>query len=371
MADQFSDIQLSDLLGGDEQTAQQRAASMAAALRQQQAQAQQQQFLGGLGSVFGAERAGPGNAYAKLGAENYAQAQNQLEQIPKTLEVRLQRALEKQRADQQAKYQEGELGLREQQLEQGKFAPMAPGGQIYNTRTGELGPVGDVSRPAPQPRVAKGAGPPTLASFDKLAAPLRSEIDPSSGRGQGLFGKDQAIVTSADKVLALVDDGKGGRNYNLTVRQFPELVQSVTSALGGGNASAQAQIEHLMPKTWGSSRAEKLEYLLGHPEDAHLAEFAKQYAETMDREKKLALERIRDVQLRRLSAHPGLFSQFPKETTALVRQYRPELTDEDVAAGFGGTYKPKAAGGSDREAKIQELKALRAKMAAGAPGAGP
>lgn len=96
--DQLADIQLSDLLGGDEQTAQQRAQALAAALRQKQAQAQQQEFMGGLGSVFGAERAGVGKSYASLGAQNYAQAGEQLQQLQEVPQKRLRMALERQQA---------------------------------------------------------------------------------------------------------------------------------------------------------------------------------------------------------------------------------------------------------------------------------
>lgn len=359
--DQYSDIQLSDLLGaGDEATAQKRAASLAAVLRQQQAQAQQQEFLGGLGSVFGAPRAGVGKAYADMGAQNYEGAQQALQQIPKVAEVRLQRAIEKQRADQQAKFQGEEMALKRQEVNQHRFGTIAPGGQVYDTRTGQLGEVGDVPKPPP---VGRGGASGPLGAFDKLARPIRDDLDPSSGRGAGLFGKDQGLVTAAEKVLALTDDGKGGRNFNLTVRQVPELVQSVGAMLSGGNATAQAQLEHLMPKSWGSSAAERLEYLSGHPQDAQLGAFVKQYVETAEREKHLAQKRIRDVQLRRLPYHQGIYAQYPAETKALIKQYLPELGDDELDAAIRGAYKapepvaPSEGGlAPDKKKRLEELR---------------
>ena len=371
-----ADISLADLLGGDESTAQQRAQALAAALRQQQAQAQERQLLGGLGSVFGASRAGVGKAVADMGAHDYAQAGEQLEAIPKAMEGRLQRALEKQRADQQAardaqqaKYQGEEMALKRQEVNQHRYSTVAPGGQLYDTRTGELGAVGDVPKPPPGSKAGGGAA--SASAMDKALRAFREDVDPSSGRGQGLFAKDQAIVTNADKVLALLDDGKGGRNYNLTVRQVPELVQAVASTLSGGNATAMAQLEHLMPKSWGSSTAERLEYLSGHPQDAKLGEFVKQYAETMDREKHLAQKRVKDVQLRRGALHQGAFSQYPDAMKAAARQFFPEMSDEDLAAYFQGTYAPKAAGGGDRDAKMRRLKEIEAQLAAHEPAGAP
>src|SRR3954471_22057666 len=100
--DNLTDIQLADLLSGDEQTAQQRAQALAAALRQRQAKAEDQQAMAGLSGFFNTPAATTmGKAYGDIGAKQYESAQGQLEQIPKAGEQRLQRALEAQRNAQQ------------------------------------------------------------------------------------------------------------------------------------------------------------------------------------------------------------------------------------------------------------------------------
>lgn len=358
----MDDADLYSLLGApDEPTAQQRAQAIAAALRGQQASASRDAFLGSMGRLTGsAGLEGVGQDSAKAANRQYASAEETLQQIPKVAEVRLQRAIEKQKADQLAKYQDSELSLKRRQLEQTKFAPLAPGGQVYDTRTGELGAISDVPK-----AVAGGSSPQKAAALDKALRSFREDVDPSSGRGAGLFGKDQALVTSADKVLALIDDGKGGRNFNLTVRQVPELVQSVASMLSSGNQAAQAQLEHLMPKSWGGNMAERMEYITGHPQDAKLGEFVKQYTETAEREKKLAKQRIRDVQVRRLPLHQGAYSVSPAEFKAAAKQYLPDLSDDELDAAFKGDFKAPAPAEvavlpADQHARLMELRAKRA-----------
>ena len=72
-----------------------KARAMVAALRGQQGQAQQQQLLGSLGAAFhNPAAASVGNAYAKGGTEQYADAGKQIEDLQALPQTRLKQALE-------------------------------------------------------------------------------------------------------------------------------------------------------------------------------------------------------------------------------------------------------------------------------------
>lgn len=367
-----TDIDIASLLSGDEPSAQAKAQAMVRALRGQQAAAQQRQFLAGLAGNFNNRGADAmGKMFGEMGANEYEQAGKQLAAIPDATKFRLTKALEALRLAQQVAHETGQLEetkrsniaderLKREQLERSKWGVVAPGGQLYNTTTGELGGMGP---PKPEGGGTKGG-----KELDTMLRGLREDIDHSSGRGAGLFGKDQGLVTAADKVLALIHGPDGKTNYNLTVRQMPELVQSVAAMLSAGNVPAQAQLEHLMPNTAGMNLAQKLEYLTGHPQEANAPEFVKQYAETAEREKNLAKQRIRDVQLRRLPLHAGGFASHPSEYTAAARQYLSDLSDEDLASAFAGKYEAKVPAGAgnlspEKQRRLEELRRKAAERA--------
>lgn len=221
-----------------------------------------------------------------------------------------------------------------------------------------------------------GMGRKDAEDLDKFLEHLGNDLDPSRGRN-GLFGQDQGLVTAADKVLALTHNPDGSRNYKLTVRQVPEMVQAVASMLSNGGHAAMAQLHHLMPQTASMSLAEKVEYLAGHPENAGVEEFVKQYAETAERERDLARDRIRGVQLDRMAKHQGGYSRFPEQGRAAARQYLKDLDDDSIGQAFVGKYDRNAkkahgeapgTGGSGSawtDAKAKRKAELLAKKAAG------
>lgn len=325
------------LLYGDEPTAQESARAMAAALRGQRDAAGGSQAMGMLASM------GQNPVLSQLAPAAF-RASEQDSQASGQLGQQFLGALGQRRKATGKQLRRGPGG------ELISYDPVTgetevlegPASKIFNTKGGETvsfdPSTGEAKtlRKAALPAAGGGVGGSTkgAAALDKGLGLLRSDLDPSLGRS-GLFGKDQALTTAADKVLALVN-GPNGPNYNLTLRQMPELVQSVASMLSNGGQAAQGQLEHLMPHTRGMDWAAKLEYLTNHPEEANSPEFVKQYAETAQRERKLAQQRIRGVQLSRLPAHAGLYGMSPTEAKALARQYLPDLSEEDLDAAFKG-----------------------------------
>lgn len=110
---------LSDLLyATDDMTAHERASALAAALRGQQHQAQRMQFQGNLGAAFdNPVLAGVGKAYATTGAEQYADAQKQLEALPGVGEKRLELSRLKNKDDAEAEYHRSLIPIAKQKAD--------------------------------------------------------------------------------------------------------------------------------------------------------------------------------------------------------------------------------------------------------------
>lgn len=134
-------------------------------------------------SPYAAQNIGRG---AMEGISNYQQQQKEADTVNQSADRLLQEAkqhkdaiaLEQQKADEQKTYQQGELGIRQKQLDQGKFIPVADvlgGKSIYNTATGTF-----VS--PPESGIVSGApGAASMSIQNAYKAPAGPDGKPLSG----------------------------------------------------------------------------------------------------------------------------------------------------------------------------------------------
>lgn len=290
MAD--DDIDLSSLVYGDEPTAQEKAAAYVKVLQGRQAQARNQSDLGMVASLVGGNHMlnQAGGALMGQGNQQYDDAAKQQQELSQTLGQRLKNSLEKQRmaAEQQrlqtdTDYRNKEIGLRQEQVNQGKFVQGAQG--VINTRTGELAPY--TAQPG-----AGSAVPPKIAEaeFGKLADALST----TKGRGN-LNAERQKRLDAAERLEALVL--KGGQIQNLTPQQVREAATSLGSLIGGGNSAALGQVEELTPNTLAGKFAGLKQKILNEPQGADAQAFLQNMLETAGRETGVTRHQIQSGQL--------------------------------------------------------------------------
>lgn len=135
-------------------------------------------------SPYAAQNIGRG---AMEGISNYQQQQKEADTVNQSADRLLQEAkqhkdaiaLEQQKADEQKTYQQGELGIRQKQLDQGKFIPVADvlgGKSIYNTATGTF-----VSPPESGASSATPGGGPAVSIQNAYKAPEGPDGKPLVG----------------------------------------------------------------------------------------------------------------------------------------------------------------------------------------------
>lgn len=347
----------------DEPTVQARAAALATALRGQQQQAQQRQFLGSLGQLTGSEGlAGVGNDFSKSAAQQYADAQKALEQLPQIGETRLKRAIDKQRADQQAAFQTRELDLRQKQqqeeaafhraqLQRQKFGVVQPGGTTYNTETGEMGNTSPVPK-AP----AGGAGGLKESDWTHLAG----MINPSSGRS-GELGKNAQRVNTALRLEQLAK-GANGDVANLTPQQMEELAVGLQGLIAGGGHST-AEVAAMKPESYVGHFQDFLQKLTNTPHGANQQAFTKNILDTIEREKGAAGQAIRTGQISILKGFPNYRQANKERFDAMVRGYGidPESLSESATATSGAPIKMKFPDGSVHDVPPEKVELAKRK----------
>lgn len=291
------------LLTGDEPTAQQKAAALTAALRRQQ-------DAGNLALLTGDSVLGK---YGQAQLQQATEGQHQLADMGK---VRLQRTLEAQRmaqekAMQEAKlseesqYHQGELGVRRQALELGKWSHLTNPltGQVFkqDTRTGDVTPVTDaLVDDKGQPLGRRGGANQQEKEWKDLAEAV------STYRGRGNLNREnQASLQRAEALERLVL-GPNGDILNLTPQQLREASTSLAGLISRGGSQAISQIEELTPHTMAGQFANLKQKLLNEPAGAEGQAFLRNMLDTAAREKKLIVEQIRRGQLQGIPNHAHL-----------------------------------------------------------------
>jgi hypothetical protein len=157
---------------------------------------------------------------------------------------------------------------------------------------------------------------------DKALKELGADFNPSSGRS-GEFGKNQARVNSAKRLMALAED-EAGNARDLTPQQMPELSQSLAGLIGG-SAGAQAQIEHLTPHSISGDTAKIAQWITNEPHGAGQQAFVKQMIETAKRERDTAQQSIDQVRGQLGAKHQRILRSNPVEAGNLLKGFGWEI----------------------------------------------
>lgn len=156
----------------------------------------------------------------------------------------------------------------------------------------------------------------------------------------GQAGQVQQKINAAEAAEALLEQAKN-QPGGLDSRQYEELAQAANRLVAAGGSSARAGVENLIPHTfWG--RAQTLqEYLSNSPKDAGFQKFTERLAETIAREKKLAITQKHQFQVESLAAHDRIRKSNPELYNRVLDAHgiTPDMIDEK------GRYKPPASAG--------------------------
>jgi len=210
-------------------------------------------------------------------------------------------------------------------------APAQPRGPLLPSATGALAPP----RPAPSTAGPGRSSPLAGKMLDKALKELGSDFDPSGGRA-GEFGKNQARVNAAKRVLALATD-ENGNAKDLNPQQAPELAQSIASLISNGGQGTQAQIEHMTPKTLRGNLQGTLQWLLGEPRGADQVAFVKNMIETAKREQDIAQQSIEGVRKGRAAKHQRVLLGNPEESRRVLQGFGWDLGPDGMPVLKGAT----------------------------------
>jgi hypothetical protein len=152
--------------------------------------------------------------------------------------------------------------------------------------------------------------------LDKALKEMGADFDPSGGRA-GEFGKNQARVNAATRLLALAQN-PDGTPANLNPQQMPEMVQSLASLISNGGQGTQAQIEHMLPKTVSGDWAKVMQWLTNEPHGAGQTAFVQNMIETAKREKEIAQQGLETVRSQRGAKHQRVLRGNPEESRKLL-----------------------------------------------------
>lgn len=133
----------------------------------------------------------------------------------------------------------------------------------------------------------------------------------------GQAGQIQNKINSAEAAEALIQQGANQKN-GLDSRQIEELAQSTSKLLGSGT-NASARVEALIPHTLTGRIQSIQEFLTNEPQGAKQQEFIKRLAETVQREKELAIEQQRKYQIEGLPQFSALKARNPQLYNSILQ----------------------------------------------------
>lgn len=166
----------------------------------------------------------------------------------------------------------------------------------------------------------------------------------------GNAGRVQQLINSGEAAKALIEQGKN-QEGGLDSRQMEELAQSVGKMLGG-NATASARIEGLVPHTL-MGRAQSLkEFLSGNPQGQEQQAFVKRLEETVDREMELANDQKKQFQVEAAGAYSALKNKDPERYNQSLQSHGISLDDIDDKGRYVGRNKKISSDLSSNQVKI-------------------
>lgn len=131
----------------------------------------------------------------------------------------------------------------------------------------------------------------TDAKTDDQFVKFGHDISSGLASSRSDLGKQQDKVSSADRVLALGEQG-GLQEGGLDKRQIHELAIASANLVSGGSGAAQSTIESLVPHSVGTSAAGIEEWLTSEPQGTGQQAFVARMLETAEREKHIAQQKI-------------------------------------------------------------------------------
>lgn len=180
---------------------------------------------------------------------------------------------------------------------------------------------------------------------DDLVIKMQKDLDPNQARG-GNLAKNQAQMDQADRLKALYTESNGDIR-NLDSRQIEELAIGMNKMLSGSSQGSSSQVEALVPKTARGNASKLKEWLLNDPQGTNQIEFVKRMAETVERERQVAGNQIKNAQVQRLSAYNKLKKADPERYKQVLNAYGIDDSDIDET----GHYMPAKAQGQGPMAK--------------------
>jgi hypothetical protein len=234
--------------------------------------------------------------------------------------------------------------------------------EAQNTSRPEVTMVDDNKRPAKLLKGGKGGGGGSGLNTKEEAIWQRADkaLNPSTAAGE--LGASQKRVNSANRVLALVDDGKGGVR-DLDKREVMELATSLQSLLSPGGHS-QAEVEHLVPQTYQGDVQGYLEKLSGEPNGLGMRKFVEKMRHTVERERDVSHEAMLSAQYGAVpGVLSGLYKSNPERAKALLkaRGLNPDDLDENLVRRAKAPAPAHAAPAGDAKSQlVARIAALKA-----------
>lgn len=161
---------------------------------------------------------------------------------------------------------------------------------------------------------------------EKLATALKQDLDPNAARG-GNFAMNQKRVDQADRLMGLIKDSSGNIS-NLDSRQTEELAIGLNSMLSGSGQGSANQVAALVPSTVRGDANKLKEWLTNEPTGSDQQAFVQRMADTVQRERDIAANQVKNVQLARLAAHSGLQQKAPDLYANVIHGYG--IDDNDL-----------------------------------------
>lgn len=132
---------------------------------------------------------------------------------------------------------------------------------------------------------------------DKLVK-FSEALDPNKARG-GQLALSQQRYNQAENLQGLVNKSAAG--MNLDQRETEDFALGLAKMLSGSGASSRAQVEALVPKTMHGDYKKITEWLTNDPKGLEQQQFVKRMYSTVQREKQIANQQIKDGQMQRIA----------------------------------------------------------------------
>ena len=243
--------------------------------------------------------------------------------------------------------------LSQERVDQDQWTPTGKGtsGRL-NKKTGAFVPFGG-GAPAKDPTT----GEPMPAGFNKPKQEALQKLDEAlnsyKGKGGGEMVKLQGRVHAAERVFGLGLDEKG-LPKNLTRNEMTEMAQSVATLISTGGVATEHLVNEMTPHSAGLDLSQRVQYLLGRPEEANTKEFIKRLGFTAKREREIAIGQLLEGMKKALPGHAETMRAFPNETAQIVRSrigsYEKELSN--VPKEHGGALSHGTSASSGTSVKV-------------------